>query len=262
MRATVKLLGCTTLFTATYVTLAVVVGRRRGPLAGLAAFAAGPLAGYTTVLFTERLRRAGGMRRARRALADRRGVLAGLAARRDEIVEHAPRTSSEPSRGQTRLSWPTRPPTRFAAMLRTSDQCRAALQDGREVYYRGRRIPDVLAEPELRVAIDHAAIDFDLAHDGANRDLVVAKDPESGGDISAYYRIPRNSDDLLARSKLIETVTAAGGTMVTLIKEIGTDAMFALQRVLDGEEPASGLRRFYQHCRRRTTSPSRSPRPT
>ena len=76
-------------------------------------------------------------------------------------------------------------------MLRTSDQYRAALQDGREVYYRGRRIPDVLAEPELRVAVDHAAIDFDLAHDPSNHELMVAKDPETGEDDSAYYRIPR-----------------------------------------------------------------------
>jgi 4-hydroxybutyryl-CoA dehydratase/vinylacetyl-CoA-Delta-isomerase len=132
-------------------------------------------------------------------------------------------------------------------MLRSSDQYRTALQDGREVYYRGRSIPDVLAEPELRVAIDHAAIDFDLAHDPANRELMVAKDPDTGEDISAYYRTPRSAEDLLARSKLIETVTAAGGTMVTLIKEIGTDALFALQRTLEGES-LERARRFYRHC--------------
>jgi aromatic ring hydroxylase len=132
-------------------------------------------------------------------------------------------------------------------MLRTSNQYRTALQDGREVYYRGRRIDDVLAEPEIRVAIDHAAIDFDLAHDPVNRDLMIAKDPDTGEDMSAYYRIPRTSEDLLARSKLIETVTAAGGTMVTLIKEIGSDALLALQRTLAGEE-LERARRFYRHC--------------
>jgi aromatic ring hydroxylase len=131
--------------------------------------------------------------------------------------------------------------------LRTSDQYRKALQDGREVYYRGRRVPDVTEQPELRVAIDHAAIDFDLAHDQANHELMVAKDADTGHDISAYYRIPRSTEDLLARSKLIETVTAAGGTMVTLIKEIGSDALFALQRVLGGEE-LERARRFYRHC--------------
>ena len=76
---------------------------------------------------------------------------------------------------------------------------------------------------------------------------MVAKDPDTGEDISAYYRIPRSAEDLLARSKLIETVTAAGGTMVTLIKEIGTDALFALQRTLEGEE-LERVRRFYRHC--------------
>ena len=43
------------------------------------------------------------------------------------------------------------------------------------------------------------------------------------------------SDDLLARSRLIETVTGLGGTLVTLVKEIGSDALFGLLRVLDGE---------------------------
>ena len=78
------------------------------------------------------------------------------------------------------------------------------------------------------------------AHDPAYRDLAVAKDPDTGREHSAYYRIPRGADDLLARSKLIETVTALGGTMVTLIKEIGTDALFALQRVLEGEALRTG----------------------
>ena len=76
---------------------------------------------------------------------------------------------------------------------------------------------------------------------------MVAKDPETGEDASAYYRIPRNAEDLLARSKLIETVTAAGGTMVTLIKEIGSDALLALQRTVEGEE-LERVRRFYRHC--------------
>ncbi len=132
--------------------------------------------------------------------------------------------------------------------LRTADQYRAALQDGREVYYRGRRVPDVLADPELRIAIDHAGLDYDVAHDPAYHDLAVVKDPDTGEDMSAYYRIPRSSDDLLQRSKLIETTTGLGGTMVTLISEIGTDALFALHRVIDGEVELERVRRFYRHC--------------
>jgi 4-hydroxybutyryl-CoA dehydratase / vinylacetyl-CoA-Delta-isomerase len=132
--------------------------------------------------------------------------------------------------------------------LRTADQYMAALRDGRALYYRGRHIDDITAEPELRVAVEHAALDYRLAADPSHHDLAVAKDPDTGEDYSAYYRIPRSTADLLARSKLIETTTAIGGTMVTLIKEIGTDALFALQRVLEGEA-LERAQRFYRHCR-------------
>ena len=52
----------------------------------------------------------------------------------------------------------------------------------------------------------------------------------------------------MARSHLIEAGTAAGGTVVTLIHEIGTDGLFALLRVLEGEgrERAEA---YYRHCR-------------
>ncbi len=132
--------------------------------------------------------------------------------------------------------------------LRTADEYRESLRDGRTLFYRGRPVADVTAEPELRVAVDHAALDYDVGHDAAYRDLAVYQDPDTGQAWSAYYRIPRSADDLLARSKLIETATGLGGTMVTLIKEIGSDALFAMQRVLDGEA-LERAQAFYAHCR-------------
>ena len=65
--------------------------------------------------------------------------------------------------------------------LRTADDYRESLRDGRTLYYRGRRVDDVTAEPELRVAVDHAALDYEVAHDPAYQDLSVAKDPDTGG---------------------------------------------------------------------------------
>src|SRR6476661_1644779 len=110
--------------------------------------------------------------------------------------------------------------------LRTPDDYRASLNDGRTLYYRGRKVDDICAVPELRVAVDHAAIDYEVAENPTYRDLAVAKDPDSGEEFSAYYKVPRTSQDLLDRSKLIETCTGLGGTMVTLIKEIGSDGLF------------------------------------
>ncbi len=140
--------------------------------------------------------------------------------------------------------------------LRTPAQYIESLRDGRVVYYRGRRIPDVTAHPFFRVAIDHAAIDYRLAEEPRHRALAVAKDLESGEDISRYYVIPQGVDDLRKRSELIAAATRAGGTMVTLIKEIGTDALFALHALSSQMDKALGtkvhdrVRAYYRYCAR------------
>ncbi|MCU0270192.1 MAG: hypothetical protein MUF83_16305 [Acidimicrobiales bacterium] len=132
--------------------------------------------------------------------------------------------------------------------LRSAEHYLSSLADGRRLYYRGERVDDLLAVPDLRVAAEHAAIDYRVADDPTHRDLAVVKDPDSGEEYSAYYRVPRTPEDLLERSRLIELCTSLGGTMVTLIKEIGSDALFALQRVLEGEELARA-ESFLERCR-------------
>ncbi|HUC12849.1 MAG TPA: 4-hydroxyphenylacetate 3-hydroxylase N-terminal domain-containing protein [Acidimicrobiales bacterium] len=132
--------------------------------------------------------------------------------------------------------------------LRQAAEYVEALRDNRNVFYLGKRIPDVTLEPDLRVAVDHAALDFRFADDPANRDLAVVSG-DDGEEYSAYYRLPRSSQDLLDRARLIEATTAAGGTMVTLVKEIGSDALFALHRVLEGEA-LERAQQFYAHCRK------------
>ena len=136
--------------------------------------------------------------------------------------------------------------------VRTPEQFLDGLRDDRTVYYRGQRVKAVPDHPELGVAARHAAIDFQLAENPKFRELAVYR--EGGEEYSAYYRIPRNAKDLMARSKLIETATTAGATLVILIKEIGTDALFALHRVLARKGDATGLGRvdaFYRMCRDR-----------
>ena len=128
--------------------------------------------------------------------------------------------------------------------LRTPEQFLNGLRDEREVYYRGARVKSVLDHPELGIAARHAAIDFELAEDPEYRDLAIHRDGDAV--CSAYYRIPRHANDLLARSRLIEAGTARGATLVVLIKEIGTDALFALRRVLNRARETEGLGRLDQ----------------
>src|SRR5687767_8766913 len=109
--------------------------------------------------------------------------------------------------------------------LRTPDQYFASLRDGRTVFYRGERVKDVTQHPVIGLATRHAAIDYEMAEDPHHRELAVVDGT------SRYFVPPRSTEDLLTRSRLIETATRLGGTLVVLIKEIGTDALFGLSIV-------------------------------
>src|SRR5579859_2961310 len=131
--------------------------------------------------------------------------------------------------------------------LRTPAQYVESLRDDRTVYFRGQRVLDVTEHPALRLGIDHAAIDFALAEEQPELAIVDG--------FSRYFYLPKNSDDLLKRSALIELSTRLGATMVCLVKEIGTDCLFALTRAgkqadaAFGTEYSARIEHFYRHCR-------------
>lgn len=137
--------------------------------------------------------------------------------------------------------------------LRSPSQYVESLRDARTVYFRGRRVPDVTEHPAIRIGIDHAAIDFALAEDAEHRGLAVVD--ADGQQYSRYFKLPQTAQDLLERSALIELSTRKGATMVCLVKEIGTDCLFALQRVSRqadlkfGTDYSGRVERFYRHCR-------------
>lgn len=135
---------------------------------------------------------------------------------------------------------------RAGPRLRTPEEYVASLRDGRRVFYRGERVPDVTTHPVLSVAVRHAATDYAMAHDPRYRSLAVA---EEG--YSRYFHVPASGEELLRRSALIEAATREGKTLVVLIKEIGTDALFELMILACrlGEPYASRIRAFYERCR-------------
>jgi aromatic ring hydroxylase len=129
--------------------------------------------------------------------------------------------------------------------LRTAAEYRESLRDGRLVYYRSERVEDVTTHPVLSRAVEHAALDFELAEEDSYRGLAVVDGH------SRYYHVPQDAGDLLARSALIEASTRVGKTLVLLIKEIGSDALLALLMLRDrlGEPYASNITRYFEYCR-------------
>ena len=137
--------------------------------------------------------------------------------------------------------------------LRTPAEYVESLRDGRTVFYRGERVPDVTVHPVIDKAVRHACVDYEMAEDPETRELAVVAD--EGEPYARYFKVPMSTDDLRLRSQLIEASTARGRTLVPLVKEIGTDALFGLMRVTRAMDAARGtayrerVDAFHRHCR-------------
>ncbi len=110
--------------------------------------------------------------------------------------------------------------------LRTPQQYIDSLRDGRTVYYRGERVADVTTHPELGVGARHAALEYASTQDPAHADLTTYTDA-TGARSSRYWKLPEGPDDLLRRHALIDHGTRVGHGVFLIIKEIGSDFLFA-----------------------------------
>ncbi|MDZ4824938.1 MAG: 4-hydroxyphenylacetate 3-hydroxylase N-terminal domain-containing protein [Actinomycetota bacterium] len=131
--------------------------------------------------------------------------------------------------------------------MRTPAEYIESLRDERVLWYRGKRVGNLLAEPDLRVAVEHSCVDFALTADPAHRDLAVARD-ETGLEYHALYQLPESPDDLIRRSRLVELGSLMNGTIPS-VKEVGADALLALLAALEGEERERAVA-FWDRCRR------------
>ena len=109
--------------------------------------------------------------------------------------------------------------------LRTAAQYLESLRDDRLVYYRGERVADVTAHPELGKGARHCAIDYAIADAPRHRDLV--RYTEEGRELNRFYKLPRTTEDLLRRREMIAETTRAGRALIVLIREIGSDFLAA-----------------------------------
>lgn len=112
--------------------------------------------------------------------------------------------------------------------LKTVEEYKQSLRDGRVVFYNGEKVQDVTTHPALQVGVDTAAFDYAMAEMPEYRDLAVVTDEKTGEPISRYYYTPKNTEDLLKRHELMVTGTRLNGNIVPFTKDIGADAMNAV----------------------------------
>jgi len=116
--------------------------------------------------------------------------------------------------------------------LRTAEEYRASLRDGRRVYLMGRRVDDVTTHPILKEAVETVAQDFVLAEseDPRIREVFVAQDEQTRQPISRFFKTPASAEDLERRSEMIAlSIRLTGG--LPFGKDIGTDCLNAIRSV-------------------------------
>ena len=57
-------------------------------------------------------------------------------------------------------------------MIRTGEQYRDSIRDGREVYINGERVKDVTKHPMFKPLVDIRARIYDMQHDPATKDIM------------------------------------------------------------------------------------------
>jgi aromatic ring hydroxylase len=98
--------------------------------------------------------------------------------------------------------------TAGAACLRTGEQFRDSLRDGRQVIINGRDVADVTKEPSLARGIDWLARYFDAQHVPETRDQLTTIDARTGERFSTAWLVPRERDDLWRHDAMIRASTA------------------------------------------------------
>lgn len=91
--------------------------------------------------------------------------------------------------------------------LRTGEQYRAGLRDGRRVIHDGEVIEDVPSHPLFRRSVDTWASLFDAQHQDATREVTTYYDPELGARASTGWLVPSSKEDLRQRRRLLDFST-------------------------------------------------------
>ena len=123
-------------------------------------------------------------------------------------------------------------------MIRTGEQYREGLRDGREVWIDGERVKDVTQHPSLKPIIDIRARMYDMQHD--NEHAATLTYQENGDSHSIFNRLPKVQQDWHDKWQAVDTVLADIGGVVTRVGDETVGEMWSLydgRDVLDEIDP-------------------------
>ena len=118
-------------------------------------------------------------------------------------------------------------------MIRTGDEYRTSLQDGREVWMNGERVDDVTTHPMFKPLVDVRARVYDMQHDPETRDFMTYQDEGANEQCAIGLKLPYTQEDWAAKRKSVDAVMWDIGGVVT---RIGDETIGEMWSLWDGKD--------------------------
>jgi 4-hydroxyphenylacetate 3-monooxygenase len=117
-------------------------------------------------------------------------------------------------------------------MIRTGQQYRDSIRDGRQVWINGDRVPDVTTHPMFRPLVDIRARMYDMQHEAPSAPVMTYA--EVSGEICPIAaKLPMTQDDWHAKRRATDAVLDAIGGIVT---RVGDETVGEMWSLYDGQE--------------------------
>ncbi len=111
-------------------------------------------------------------------------------------------------------------------MIRTGEQYRESLRDGREVYVDGVRVEDVTTNPTIMPSIENRARIYDMQHEAATQEIMTFE--ENGELFPVGNQIPTTQEHWHRKRKAVDTVMKDIGGVVTRVGDETVGEMWSL----------------------------------
>lgn len=123
-------------------------------------------------------------------------------------------------------------------MLRTGEEYRDSIRDGRKVWINGEEVPDVTKHPAFKPIVDVRARIYDMAHEDEHRETMSYVEEGSNEPCCIGHKLPRTIDDWKHKKNAIDAVMKDVGGVVTRMSDETVGEMWSLW---DGKDVMSEI---------------------
>jgi 4-hydroxyphenylacetate 3-monooxygenase len=117
-------------------------------------------------------------------------------------------------------------------MIRTGQQYRDSIRDGRQVWINGQRVNDVTTHPMFKPIVDIRARIYDMAHEAQHASIMTYAD-DTGAACAVGTKLPLTQDDWAAKRAAVDAVLDEVGGIVT---RVGDETVGEMWSLYDGQD--------------------------